>query len=127
MNKPILFIIMFFRQAFTNVKDMLKPGGQLFFIAFEKLFADEAYDELDQGKWLKYENRKAISPFFNSENPLKEYETVIKDLGFVDCHMFIEPFKDRLPEKAFEGMFNIKYFSKTFQQEGFNSMPYVVN
>lgn len=96
-----------FRQALTNIKDMLKPGGQLFFIAFEKLFGDEAYDKMDQGKWVIYENRKAISPFYNSENPMREYETIIKDLGFVDCNLFIEPFKERLPEKSFEGTFNI--------------------
>lgn len=86
-----------------NIKDMLKPGGQLFFIAFEKLFADEAYDRMDQGKWKKYNNRKAISPFYNSENPMKEYESLLNELGFADSNIFIEPFKDMLPEKAFEG------------------------
>lgn len=86
-----------------NIRDMLKPGGQLFFNGFEKLFADDAYIELDKGKWAKYNNGKAVSPFYTSENPTGEYERIIKELGFVDCQIFVEPFEDTLPEKAFEG------------------------
>lgn len=82
---------------------MLKPGGQLFFNAFEKLFADDAYIELDKGKWSKYNNRKSVSPFYKSENPTKEYGRIMEELGFVDCQMFVEPFEEILPEKAFEG------------------------
>lgn len=84
---------------------MLKPGGQFFFIAFEKSCIDDAYEMLDRGKWIKYNNRKSISPFYSFENPLNEYETVIKSLGYVDCHLFLEYFKPRLSVKSLEGRY----------------------
>lgn len=82
---------------------MLKPGGQLFFNTLDKTYIEEAYDILDQGKWKIYNNYKAHSPFYTFENPFKEYETLIKSLGYVDCHIFLEHFKTQLPEGSFEG------------------------
>lgn len=92
-----------FRQALTNVMDMLKPGGQLFFNAFEKICTDDVYEQLDQGKWSKYNHGKAISPFYTSDNPVKEYEKVIKSVGFEDCHFFSECYKARMSEEFFKG------------------------
>lgn len=85
---------------------MLKPGGQLCFVAFIKLYSDEAFDKLDEGKWCIYENRKAVSPFYKVEDPIKEYKNVVSSVGFVDCHYFTYVHKPRQPEKNLDG----KYF-----------------
>lgn len=82
---------------------MLKPGGQLFFHAFEKTTVDDAYDTLDRGKWIKYSNGNAISPFYRCENVINQYENVIKSVGFEDCKMFQEIFTLRSAERIFEG------------------------
>lgn len=82
---------------------MLRPGGQLFFHAFGKTVLDEAYTMLDRGKWAKYNNRKSISPFFESEDPKQEYEKVIESVGFVDSHVFAEDYVPRFTKKSFEG------------------------
>lgn len=95
---------------------MLKPGGQLFFTAFEKIFFDEVYEKMDQGKWSKYHNYKAISPFYKSKYPLKEYESIIKSLGFVDCHMFTEAFTPQMSEKSFEGKWSSIYYRYSDKQ-----------
>lgn len=84
---------------------MLKPGGQLCFVAFKKLYGDEAYDKLDEGKWCIYENRKAISPFYKADDPKKEYENVIKSVGFVDIHCFSDEYKPRRTENNLDGMY----------------------
>lgn len=84
---------------------MLKPGGQLFFIAFQKIITDEAFDKLDEGKWSKYQNRKAISPFYKSKDPVKEYENIIKSVGFVDCQITTEHTVFRMPQDFFEGTY----------------------
>lgn len=82
---------------------MLKPGGQLMFNTFEKTFMDEVYDEFDNGKWGKYDNRKAMSPFYFYENPFAEYKALIKNLDFVDCHYNTGTFTVRFTQKAFDG------------------------
>lgn len=82
---------------------MLKPGGQLMFNTFEKTFMDDAYNELDNGKWRKYDNRKSISPFYWHENPFAEYESLLKSLGFVNCHFSKGVFKAQYSETAFDG------------------------
>lgn len=84
---------------------MLKPGGQLIFHAFGKTAVDEAYDILDRGKWVKYNNRKSISPFYECENPKQEYENVIRSVGFVDCHIYAENYVPRFLKQSFEGRF----------------------
>lgn len=89
---------------------MLKPGGQLCFHAFEKVYTDEAYNKLDEGKWKKYNNRELISPFFKSEDPLKEYETLIKDIGFIDCHFDKIHFACSYKEQDFDGKFQCFYY-----------------
>lgn len=94
---------MFFRQALTNVMDMLKPGGQLFFNAFQKVFTDDVFERLDQGRWSKYDHAKGISPFYEFDNPVKEYENVIKSVGFVDCHIFTQSYKPGMSEAFFKG------------------------
>lgn len=106
LNSVKTFVIiqnLFFRQALTNVKNMLKPGGQLFFSAFEKVFTDDVFERLDQGKWSKYNHEKAISPFYKYDNPAAEYENVIKNVGFEDCHIFTETYKPRMSEEFFKG------------------------
>lgn len=85
---------------------MLKPGGQLFFHTLDKTFLEEAYDVLDQGKWSKYNNRKSHSPFYSSEDPLNDYQILIRNLGYVDCHISSEHFKANLPKESFEGNSN---------------------
>lgn len=82
---------------------MLKPGGQIMFHTLDKMFTEEAYEKLDQGKWKKYQNRKSNSPFFSSEDPMKEYISLIESLGFIDCHFSQQRFIAQLGEKEFEG------------------------
>lgn len=69
---------------------MLRPGGQLFFNAFAKVPQDDVFDILDKGKWGRYENWKSHSPFYNHTDPRQSYEDLIKDIGFVNCHLFKE-------------------------------------
>lgn len=82
---------------------MLKPGGQLFFMGFEKNLVDDVYQKMDKGKWSKYNHSKSLSPFYNCENPVEEYKSVIQSLGYTDCHFFVHSRKDTIPEKAFNG------------------------
>lgn len=82
---------------------MLKPGGQFMFNAFKEVFTDEAFEKLDQGKWKKYHNYKAISPFYKYENPLEEYKKCIQSVGFEDCHIRTENFKIQFLEENFDG------------------------
>lgn len=82
--------------------EMLKPGGQLFFSTFQKVFTDDAYEKLDEGKWSKYENRKAISPFHKSDDPVQEYKKIIESVGFVNCHIYTEHYVPRMPQSFFE-------------------------
>lgn len=77
------------------------------FNAFEEIYTDEAFEKLDQGKWRKYNNEKAISPFYWSENRLKEYQNLIKDVGFVDCHVSSQNYRTQSSLSAFEGKFII--------------------
>lgn len=89
----------------TNIKEMLKPGGQFMFTAFEEVFTDEAFEKLDQQKWKKYHNYKAMSPFYKCCNPLEEYKKCIESVGFVDCHIYSENFKIQCREDSFDGKF----------------------
>lgn len=93
---------------------MLKPGGQFIFNVFEELVVDEAYEKLDQGKWRKYNNVKGISPFYKCKNKLNEYEKIVANVGYVDCHIFWEKFEDQQPLNVFEGKVPTKYLP-TFQ------------
>lgn len=86
-----------------NIKDMLKPNGQLLFNVFDFTVLDEPYEKLDKGKWRKYNNRNSNSPFYKCENPMKEYETLIKSFGFDDCHFHLEPLVFQVPEDIFDG------------------------
>lgn len=88
---------------------MLKPGGQVFFNVYEKPFTDEAFEMLDKGKWNKYDNWKAISPFYFCDNPMKEYEKVLKSTGFIDINIFSEHFALRISESSLEGKLVIYY------------------
>lgn len=82
---------------------MLKPGSQLMFTAFEKLFIDEVYDHLDNGKWSKYDNRKAISPFYFHDDPFMEYQNLFRNLGFINCHFSEGEIAAQYSEKAYDG------------------------
>lgn len=82
---------------------MLRPGGQFIFHAFAETPNDQAYEVLDKGKWGKYNNYKAFSPFYKHDNPRKGYEDLVESLGFVDCHVYIEGVSPLLTEKSFEG------------------------
>lgn len=86
---------------------MLKAGGQFMFNAYEEIYTDEAFEKLDQGMWKKYNNEKAISPFYWSENRLEEYKNLINDVGFVDCNVSSQNFKIQCSLTTFEGKFII--------------------
>lgn len=104
-----LKILYNFRQVLANVHEMLKPGGQFMFNAFEEVFTDEAFEKLDQGKWCKYNKSKAISPFYKYDNVLKEYEKVINNVGFIICHLYTEKFDHRLPLESFTSKIIYKF------------------
>ncbi|XP_074033320.1 juvenile hormone acid O-methyltransferase [Leptinotarsa decemlineata] len=95
------------KQAFSNLYKMLKPGGEIFLIFFERSSADEIYDYLSKHpKWGKYGHEKLISPFHFHENPLGEYEKVLKESQFRDYHFEVENWNYTFPsEQAFEDMF----------------------
>lgn len=82
---------------------MLKPGGQFFFTAYEKTAIDEVFEKLDEGRWEKYNNRKAHTPFYNFENPCKEYNNLMQRSGFIDCQTFSDHIAPRFSEKDYEG------------------------
>lgn len=86
---------------------MLKPGGQFFFLIFSKTYLDDTFDRLDDGKWIKYNHRSSISPFYKCKDPLNEYKAVMEEVGFVDYQLFEEPYTTPIPEKSFES----RYFS----------------
>lgn len=91
---------------------MLRPGGQFIFNAFEEVFTDEAFENLDKGKWRKYENFKALSPFYKFQNPLEEYRKLVEELQFVNCPIYSENFKMQFLKEDFDGNFSptLKYF-----------------
>lgn len=84
---------------------MLKPGGQLVFLAFQNQCNDEAYEQLDDGKWCKYNSRRGTSPFYNAMNVEKEYRDLIKGVGFVDSHIFTESYIPQMHEDFLEGTY----------------------
>lgn len=98
-------ILLPFRQALTNVYQMLQSGGQFFFNAAGETPNDEIYERLDKGEWSKYYNRSVQSAFYNSANPKIEYEKLITSLGFTDVHIFNEPVTAYFDEDALIGNF----------------------
>lgn len=91
---------------------MLKPNGQLFFVTFGKTPMDEVFDILDDGKWVKYNNRKAISQFSRYLNPLKEYEALMENFGYIDLFYDTEDYTGRFSEKMLEGKFLLDGYTK---------------
>lgn len=82
---------------------MLRPGGQLYFNAMGKLPQDVVFDKLDKGKWAKYDNWRSHSPFHDHSDARKGYEELLREIGFVDCHLSEELFITYHPEEAFKG------------------------
>lgn len=91
-----------------NIHHLLLPGGQVFFNAITKTPIDEAYDNLDKGKWGKYENWRAHTSFHNDEDPKLQYEYLLGNVGFSDCQLFKETFTILYTEESFEGN-SLKY------------------
>ncbi|KAF5287214.1 hypothetical protein FQA39_LY15991 [Lamprigera yunnana] len=113
------------RKAITNIFKMLKPGGDalLTFLASNPIF--EIYESLSKtGRWEVYmENfSNYVSPYQYSNNPCKDLEDILKDVGFdiqlckVDERIYIypnvavlkksvtavSPFYNKIPEKMKE-------------------------
>ncbi|KAK4886611.1 hypothetical protein RN001_002882 [Aquatica leii] len=113
------------RKAMSNIFKMLKPGGDvlLTFLASNPIF--EIYESLSKkGRWESYmENFKNyVSPYQYSEDPGKELEDILKEVGFeinlckVDERIYIypnvavlkksvtavSPFYNKIPEKMKE-------------------------
>lgn len=82
---------------------MLQTGGQLFFLTFEKIPADDGYSSLDEGKWRKYDNLPGKSPFYKSNSPKEEYNSILQSLGYVDTHIFTRTFSQCVTEGVLEG------------------------
>ncbi|XP_011136977.1 juvenile hormone acid O-methyltransferase-like [Harpegnathos saltator] len=73
------------RQAFSNIYDMLQPGGTMlvYFVAFHDLFA--VFDQLSQNiRYAPYimDIKKLISPFHHSTRPQKELKDMLRSIGF---------------------------------------------
>nr|XP_023017133.1 juvenile hormone acid O-methyltransferase-like [Leptinotarsa decemlineata] len=95
------------RQAFSNMYNMLKPGGELFLFFVERTSADEVYDSLSKHpKWRKYDHERLISPFHFSTNAQKEYEKILCETGFSDYSLELKKWSYAFPsEKSFEELF----------------------
>ncbi|XP_073942408.1 juvenile hormone acid O-methyltransferase-like [Choristoneura fumiferana] len=74
--------------AFTNVYDMLTEGGncQLLFVGHSNAF--QVFDDLSRTpKWrshLENVHTKFTSPYFHSQDPAGEIQTMMKRIGFKD-------------------------------------------
>lgn len=88
-----------------NIHEMLRPHGQLFFNAIAKVPQDEAFYNLDQGRWRNYENCKSFSPFYGNADPMKCCEKLLEDIGFVDCHLYQESFTTLHTEEQCRGKY----------------------
>lgn len=100
------------RHVLGNIYDMLKPVGQLFFTTSGKTPMNELFELLDDRKWIKYNNRNAISQFSINKNPLEEYEIILNSLGYTDFVSGTEKYVGRFSEKMLEGkLSSIFYFS----------------
>lgn len=97
---------LFFREAFKNIYDILAPGGEFLFTAFEEMPIDQALEKLDEGKWSKYEHFKVISPTFKSEDALNYYKEIASDVGFGNCRFY----RERHFMDFTEEMVNSKYW-----------------
>lgn len=98
---------------------MLKPGGQIFICTFSETPIDSAFEKLDKGRWSKYKNFQANSPFYKSACAAGDYRNIIEGVGFKNCHVQDLPnYFLRFTEDALNGMrltqnttFNLTIFS----------------
>lgn len=88
----------FFRQGVRNLYKLLKPGGQLVYITFERTPMDVAYEELDKTKWRKYNHSKAMSAFCKNKSPREEYQKLMSEIGFEENFITLEDERVRFPD-----------------------------
>lgn len=84
--------------------DILKPGGELLFTVFKEMPIDEGLERMDEGKWMKYDHYKALSPTYKSQEGIAYYEKIANDTGFVNCHFYKEPHKMEFTEEMLNSM-----------------------
>ncbi|CAG9864135.1 unnamed protein product [Phyllotreta striolata] len=71
------------REAFVNIKRMLKPGGSAFLTFFERSSAQKAFEKLkDSTKWSRYVHEESPFPYSYSENPREDFVKDIESVGF---------------------------------------------
>ncbi|XP_058832339.1 juvenile hormone acid O-methyltransferase [Topomyia yanbarensis] len=92
--------------AFSNIYNLLKPGGDclLVFLARNPIF--DIYDQMSRSsKWTKYmtDVDKYISPYQHCENPTGEIEEILSSVGFTKYQIQIT---DRV--YVYEGMESLK-------------------
>lgn len=90
---------------------MIQPGGQFFFNGFLHNPQNEGYLKMDQTKWAKYCNRKALSCFHDSDDVKGEYAKLLKRVGFNDVYVYENPSKIFYSKEDMDGeLTKPKYF-----------------
>ncbi|XP_014484097.1 PREDICTED: juvenile hormone acid O-methyltransferase-like, partial [Dinoponera quadriceps] len=109
-------------QAFSNIYEMLQPGGTVFIhlVASHDIF--DVFNQLSQNpSYASYipDKKRLVSPFQYSTNPQKELRKIVRDVGFhilhcshretttmhIDSHKFLSmimsfmSFLDYMPQK----------------------------
>lgn len=93
-----------FRQAFSNIYDILKPGGEFLFTAYKEMPIDQGLERMDKGKWMKYHHYKALSPTYKSQDGISYYKKIAIDTGFVNCYFYEEHHEMEFTEEMLNSM-----------------------
>lgn len=93
-----------------NVYEMLQPGGQFFICTFCESPIDSVFEQLDNGRWSKYENFRAISAFYKSESVVEKFRNIIDEVGFKNG--YVQDLPNQLPRFT-EDALNGRTFSFT--------------
>ncbi|KAG5891092.1 hypothetical protein JTB14_036983 [Gonioctena quinquepunctata] len=89
------------RQAFENMKSMLKEGGSFFLTFFEHVPYDEAFSRLAKHpEWGQYGHQENISPYYLSPNRRQEYERDLNEAGFRNYEFLEENGSFEFPDEA---------------------------
>ncbi|KAG5891094.1 hypothetical protein JTB14_036985 [Gonioctena quinquepunctata] len=95
------------RQAYTNMKNMLKPGGSILLTFFKRTPCDHAFDRLTtHPEWGQYEQQRMISPYYHSLHPRQDLENDLIKGGFNHFELFEHNGSyEFLDENEFDGLY----------------------
>ncbi|KAG5890838.1 hypothetical protein JTB14_016216 [Gonioctena quinquepunctata] len=95
------------KQAFTNMREMLKPGGSIFLTFFKNCPSDDIFKRMaEHPQWRKYEQEMMITTFYDTPNVREKYVEILNETGFANHELFEEDaiyiFSD---EEEFDNLF----------------------